>query len=50
MIAKFRCEIKNRDNRFWMEENKIKYRICEKEREILEQIMNKCVKVKERKL
>ena len=49
MIARFRCGNEERENKFWMEEDERKCRICWEERETLEHLLNECVGMKEDK-
>lgn len=48
MIARFRCGNEERDNRFWLEMDERKCRVCREEGETIEHLLKSCEGLKER--
>lgn len=49
MIVKFRCGNEETENRYWVEEDFRKCRMCKRRRLALEHFMNECVNLREYK-
>jgi len=47
-IARWRCGNEERGNKYWLNEEERKCRLCERERENVDHLKNKCVYVRER--
>jgi hypothetical protein len=46
-MARFRCGNKERENRYWMEGEEIRSRMCYEEREAIEHMWNGCSEMRE---
>ncbi|KYM95795.1 hypothetical protein ALC62_13556, partial [Cyphomyrmex costatus] len=47
-IARWRCGNEERGNKYWMKEEERKCRLCERERENVEHLKNRCEYVREK--
>jgi hypothetical protein len=48
MMARFRCGNEERENRYWMEREERRCRMCYEEKETCEHMWNECSEMRER--
>jgi hypothetical protein len=48
MIARFRCGNEKRENRYWMEGEERRYRMCYEERETIKNLWKECSEMRKR--